>query len=303
MDEVTFKLLIVKKILSAPTADNVIDFNAVQMDTMEDLDIDQFHAEKERLSRRFHGKIKNRCVRYLFNDVHDFLSHNKHQNVSDDQMRRLKELMLFFLSQCNTPKGQGQGQDEISQPYNDQCIDLLLQLLETLLKSEKKAECEVWVKEHLQRLQSLRTTETANSLLHLAIAFHDGLPSELLVKLLVEECKLDVNVKNNSRQTPLHWLSDSFLHLFNGQPTPQIFNTAELVIHNGAHMDAVDRYGKIASEPFSARHPPWSFNFNLKCLAARAVLQYGVVYEGVAPTDVKNFIDTHKAGSDEEEME
>ena len=312
MDEVIFKWQFTKRIIFTPgAADDDMDFTALRagvQDTTEgiDLGIDshRFHDEVDKLASTYDGIPwpKYECVMSCFHDMRDSLTNNQDQckqNISDDQMRILKEMMSFLLVECNLREG------EFCQLYDVSCIILMIRLLHVLLLSEKREQCKVWVKEHVDGLQSLRTHQTANYFMHFAMdGFgEDKLPSEPLVRLLVEECKVDVNIENDAGQTPLHWLS----HIFCNQQE-SIMRIAELLINNGAHMDVVDHEGKEASGYLSARHPQWAFNFSLKCLAARAVLRHGVRYDEYEgrnmPSEMKKFITAHKAhknGSKEEE--
>ena len=163
-----------------------------------------------------------------------------------------------------------------------------------LLQSSKKAECEAWVKEHLSEMKSFRTKE-GSSILHRAIEIEVGcFTREPLMRLLVEHGKIDMNVETNKKSTPLHLLSKHASWL--DQPTEDMIKVAELLIDNGAHMDSVDITGKEASHAFSKYFPQWSFNFNLKCLAARAVLKHGVKYEHIKNKTLLTFIESHKPG-------
>ena len=137
----------------------------------------------------------------------------------------------------------------------------------------------------------------ANSILHLILRMKVGRFSrEPIMRLLIEGCKMDVNVENICRETPLHWLSSDVSLLPRRQPTEEMMNIAELLIDNGAHMDSVDICGKEASSTLSQKFPKWSFNVNLKCLAARAILKHGVKYKKVVADTEVDFIESHKPG-------
>ena len=170
-----------------------------------------------------------------------------------------------------------------------------LQLIVILLASNKKSDCEVWIKENMSELLSL-STHTGDSMLHLIPTIEVG-PFDFkpMLRMLVTEGKMDVNVVNKFRQTPLHLLSRRlhFLLSFHLR-TEKILGVAELLIDNGAHMDAVDNIGMEASYYLSQRFPKWAFNFSLKCLAARAILKHGVRYEKM-PDMLEAFIQSHKA--------
>ena len=234
---------------------------------------------------------KNDVLNALFTAYHD--ENSVYQNITDDQMSSLTEIMSFFLQQHN------RSEDEILHFRGSACIRLILQLIVVLLTSNKRHECEAWVREHSAELMSLRT-QNANSILHLVLDIDVGIFHRApIVSLLVDEFKMDVNVQNVDRETPLHWLSKRVRFFSQNQmPSLDIRRVAGLLIDSGAHMDAVDVSGKEASHPFSRKFPQWSFNFKLSCLAAKAIIKHGVRYERLKlPASVVTFIQSHKPGT------
>ena len=190
-------------------------------------------------------------------------------------------------------KDEDEDSDRMQQIRTEYIIDALLRLTEVLLEGNKKAECEAWVKEQMSKLKSLIVPRTEDSILHRAMPiddrFNGGWRAEPIVRLLVENGKMDVNVENRKKQTPFHILSQRTSHI----PTDDQVNVAELLIDNGAHMDSLDNNGIEASGEFSFHFPKWSFNFNLKCLAATAIIDHGVQYENIAPKTQFAFIESH----------
>ena len=161
-------------------------------------------------------------------------------------------------------------------------------------KDNTKKKCEAWMRDNMENLIALRSKRGV-SILHAAIdAYVFGYPRLPIVRLLVEVGKMDVNVRDISDQTPLHLLSDKVLHRRKSQPTEEETSMAEILINHGAHMDSKDVHGREASNVFSQKFPQWSFNFSLKCLAARAMVKYGVKYEKL-PGQLTAFIEEHKA--------
>ena len=211
--------------------------------------------------------------------------------VTEEQISTLLDMMSFFLlfdKPCVDEDGK---KDELRQIIRTQDImNLLVQLIDVLLAGNWKPECEAWVKANVSKLKSLRTDST---MLHIAmprLRYSCPWPKEPIVRLLVEHGKMDVNAENRHNQTPLHLLSLKA----QDAPTEDMVKVAEVLIDNGAHMDALDNSGKEASHAFSRRFPKWSFKFNLKCLAARALVQHGVQYESIAPKTQLSFIQSHK---------
>ena len=203
--------------------------------------------------------------------------------------------MMTFILYFDNPCVFDDDEDNMMKQIRMGCImDTLVRLTEVLLEGNKKAQCAAWVKEHMSKLKSLRMPNTEDSILHRAMPFHNAgstLRIEPIVRLLVEQGKMDVNVENSDKETPFHILS---LTASDTPPTEDMVNVAELLIDNGAHMDSLDKSGNEASHAFSRLFPKWSFNFNLKCLAARAIIKHGVQYENIAPKTQLAFIKSHK---------
>ena len=214
--------------------------------------------------------------------------------ITDLQMKQMMDNMVDMLTfLLFSPNQSTIRYSEISRPS---CLSMLWWLIEFLLESNKKLHCEIWIKEHSSDLQTLRS-RGGYSFLHNAVQTHR---SEI-VRLFVEECRMDVNVENNNRQTPLHLLCRylSCLLIAQVKPTQDMERTAELLIENGAHIDAVDAYGTDASRVLSRTFSRWYFNVTLKCLAAKAILQHGIRYEKCVPSlpaEIITIIETHKPG-------
>ena len=294
----------------APTKNNEIDLFSPYMETeLYDMDIELFHMARDSYVAHHKGRGKYTIVNgYAGNVSYCLFPRNREeadifQRITDRQITVITELMTFYLDECDTSDNQ-RCEDNVSVLCRSTCIGLLLELIVVLLTSNKKHECKTWMREHLSELKSLRDYSGA-SILHLALIIPiDDYSRVPIVRELVEECKMDVNVENNNRQTPLRLLSLKVLYHKFGQkhsiPLEDMRSIAELFINNGAHMDAVDVYGKEASYLLDHLFPEWSFNFSLKCLAARAILKHGVKYETnerVVPEALVKFIKSHKPGS------
>ena len=116
---------------------------------------------------------------------------------------------------------------------------MLMYVSVVLLSSNKKHEWEAWIREHLSKLKSLGTA-TDETILHLAVmSYYVSFPRAPFVKLLVEDGKMDVNVENQLKQTPLHWIVCSEAEVLSDKkttPVEDFTRIAELLIYNGAHM-------------------------------------------------------------------
>ena len=240
---------------------------------------------------QFHGQEKEKLLDWcLTNSMGILLLNDELQNITDDQIKAMKDIMTLFLLQS----------DGMSSKVRFICIEMLLYVSLVLLSSNKKHDWEAWIREHLSELKSFRTA-TDETFLHLAaISYYVSFPRAPFVKLLVEDGKMDVNVENQFRQTPLHWIAFSEAEfLFDKKTTPveDYTRIAELLIYNGAHMDSVDVNGHEASFILFPRiFPQFSFNVNLQCLAAKAILKHEISYQKSMPTKMISLIESHKPG-------
>ena len=274
------------------TTDRVDLYSQGIEDELYDMDREEFRRNRfALLVLGFHGgqteDLLGLCV---INFMAELIFNDKHQNITDDQIEAMKRMMSHLLSLSNAN----------SSTLRLICVDMLMYVSIVLLSSNKKHDCEAWIREHMSELTSLRTI-AGESILHLAVlGILVVFPKAPLVKLLVEDGNMDVNVQNQSRQTPLHWLYCSNLRvLFDNKTTPveDRRRVAELLIYNGAHMDAVDVRGTKASHLLSPREfPQFSFNVNLQCLAATAIVKHGIRYQGILPACMTPLVQSHKSG-------
>ena len=294
-----------REILLAPTigASNAVDFESMDTDLFG-MNRFEFQATRNTMEGWSKARVvwfKRRYIKLLF-----YMDQQIYRNITDEQISILLELMTCYLLQCKSFK------ENVSISHD--LLDLMVSLNVFLLASNKKQQCEVWIREHFSELVSVRSGK-GDSILHECmeqiqwILMKDlNLPMEPFVRLLVEEGKMDVNVVNTQRsETPLHLLSviTSYMDLnesilYPKMPTEDMMKIAEILINNGAHMDAVDASGREASWYFSQRFPRWSFNVSLKCLAAKALLKHGVRYEIRAHATVIPFIESHKPKESED---
>ena len=303
MDNAIFEMRFLRKILLAPTTctgtDNGVDWESMDTD-LHGMNRYMFQAKRDSLV----GFSKAIVVCFCRVNVKRALFPTDQQiyrNITDEQISILLELTTCYLLQCKSFKD--------DQSVSQSLLQLLVSLNVFLLASNKKEQCEVWIREHFSELVSVRSAR-GDSILHECMNEIEwmlinklNLSMEPLVRLLVKEGKMDVNVVNTERrETPLHMLSTRLCHmerkrkLYPKMPTEDIMKIAEILRNNGAHMDAVDASGREASHFFSQRIPLWSFNVNLKCLAAKTLLKHGVTFEDVTrvPKTLIPFIKSHK---------
>ena len=295
MDKAIFEMQFLRKVLLAPITDCTHDFirvNSGYMDTdLCGMDSDMYHERIREVRYRewTQATIITKCNDWTNGYLREIAKREDIGNITSIQMNTVRDMMSFFLSHARFC------QDQRTGVGRDSCYNLLWHLNTFLLRSNKLVDCEAWIKEHLPELKALRST-MGDSLLHMAAKRvrlgHDGIP---FVRILIVEGEMDVNVVNLHRDTALHLLS-SKLHYklpHPGSKTADMVEVCELLINHGAHMDAKNNKGHEASGALSPYFPKWSFNFGLKCLAARAVLEHGISYEKV-PAQLVSFIDSHK---------
>ena len=300
MDNVIFELRFLRKMILCPTINNeVVDLYSAHMDTdLYGMDINAVRSKRDDLTEFGMERTKADLIRTCIGDVEDSLfpqgqRENAYQNITGEQMTILLEMLTFLLVQFKSCEG------VIRHSCQTLYIWSLIQLMAVLLASNKQPQCEVWIREHLSELTSLRIEGAAasHSILHQALMTNTGgFPVAPFARLLIEVGKMDVNVENTRKETPFHKLCAKahFLLPLRSGPTEDEMRIVELLIDNGAHMDSMDDDGLEASWFFSQRFPQFSFNVNLKCLAARAILQHGIRYEKRVPADLVTFIGLHK---------
>lgn len=152
------------------------------------------------------------------------------------------------------------------------------------------------------------TTKNGYTMLHLCVdsdtpvdSFHTEdvcqFPCSLTANFLIR-LGADVNARDNCRNTPLH--------IIVGYNKPisdfmTLFVIIARLIEFGAHTDAVNCKGEtpkdVASTGVAEILLQHLSTLSLKCLAARAVKNYGLQYSGVVPKDLESFIEMHGNGT------
>ena len=289
-DCVIFQLKFLRRILSAPTTDNVIDLSYMSNDQNE-FDPEVFQQQMEHVTS-FGDLKRDTVITWCHDQVKDKIKESPadaFRVISQEQVRVLFDMMRFLLVQYGSS-------DDISPPSRSKYVDMVMLLCVVLLQSNRRAECTWWIREYMSALTSIRMNHTGESILHRALNVDVGtFPREPIMRLLVEEGKMDVNLQDNNKQTPLHLVSFSveFRVFSRKSPTDEMKQLAELLINAGAHMDLKDSYGNEASNHLHAIRPQYRFNVNLQCLAAKAILKSGVRYQEILPPDMIPLVDDH----------
>ncbi|KAG5876990.1 hypothetical protein JTB14_008132 [Gonioctena quinquepunctata] len=152
------------------------------------------------------------------------------------------------------------------------------------------------------------TLRDGQSLLHLACNsetpvddFHTNdickFPCAETTSLLIE-CGANVNAMDEDRNTPLHVI-------VNYHKAVSDFKTLYLIIsdltENGAHLDCVNKRGETPLECSATGSVAeiilkTRMELSLKCIAANAVRQHRLTYQGQVPLALESFIELHGPG-------
>ncbi|KAL1138298.1 hypothetical protein AAG570_009986 [Ranatra chinensis] len=181
------------------------------------------------------------------------------------------------------------------------CLTHLIYLLvETARGEEEKALVHSSVRALV--LENPLSASTGDTLLHLCVSrlntikssyFADEnqfvqliFPSLSVIKLLLE-CGASVNVRNESRSTPLHVAANPY-NFYN----PLVL----LLLEHGAHLDQPNR-ARDCPSVLIATNPMNTICLvkytSLRCLAATAVCKYNIPYEGQVPSTLETFVGYH----------
>ena len=297
MNDIIFEFRFLRKILLTP-AGNGIDMYSPDMETdLGGMDVDMFRAKINSIPL-YRGCSKAKLVGWCIGKNREVLFREDldvqaYQNISEELKTLMMETMSLLLSQQNSLS------DPLLKAFKQNYIEFILQLIVLLLTSNQNSECKAWIRERSSELKSFRAA--GESILHLAMNIRISCFSRVpILSVLIDVVKMDVNVENDRRETPLHLLSHkvSNLLIWGKQPTQDMLDIADLLVDRGAHMDAKHRLGLEASYSLSQTYPKYAFNVNLQCLAAKVILKHGISYEKeTVPADVQKFIKSHKAGT------
>ncbi|XP_059611223.1 protein fem-1 homolog C isoform X2 [Phlebotomus argentipes] len=182
------------------------------------------------------------------------------------------------------------------------CITHLIYLLVTTAKTEvEKQMVRVAVTELVR--SNIRSACTNDTLLHLSVSrlnviksgyFSDDnnltviFPSLEVVELLLA-CGADVNVRNESKSTPLHIASMPYN--FNGR-------LVHTLLENGAHLDQPNKADDRPINMISSNQGNEIFLINyisLKCLASTVITKYRIPYRNQIPKTLEMFVRQHEA--------
>ena len=178
-------------------------------------------------------------------------------------------------------------------------LDFLLKKVQFLAKVELcEDDKNANVSAFLRKLFRLNPRDYhGNTLLHMAVNGQDTYETEFpcleTMKLLLN-AGFSVNAINDNGETPLHEaakfkLSDHNFHL--------LTDVLEVLLDGGAHHDFVNNDGKTVMEMAQTDEARGILSekrtLELKCIAAKAVKQYGLSYLGLVPSTLEKFINMH----------
>ncbi|ELU05935.1 hypothetical protein CAPTEDRAFT_1709 [Capitella teleta] len=256
-------------------------------------------------------------------DVWKYAFHVAQGNL---RLHVLQELVLLFLHMDKAHSVHGTSRETVSHEDVSSIFSTICDEVEaasiTRTTSKENVRTMVLLLLHVLRLLSRIATEPADvlalrcrvhnlnkirlvkgrTLLHLALDFQSSsigdifyykFPNLQVVKLLLS-CGANVNaVDIGGKNTPLH-LCSKLTHLAEKYKVAEV---AEVLVAHGAHVDACNELGQLASACFS-RLPmklsvPPANRVSLKCLAARAVKRNRIPYEREVPATLNSFIELH----------
>ena len=115
-----------------------------------------------------------------------------------------------------------------------------------------------------------------------------------MVELLLE-CGANVNAVDIDHNTALHLCSVAFQNIEMKQHHDLITRIAVTLLANGAHTDMVNDSGDSAIESLTSSLMEMNiYDFvSLKCLAASAIMEYGIPYIGHIPASLESFVQMH----------
>lgn len=181
------------------------------------------------------------------------------------------------------------------------CVYLLVIMLKMTKEEEEIEELHRIVYKFLQQKPCLKNGYTP---LHMCCDsativddFHVNdvvsFPNALLCKTLVA-CGANVNILDKRKNTPLHVIVKYANPISDFETLHQIMMC---LIKNGAHLDICNLDGKTAVEAATTGVAEviirTQSNISLKCLASRAVKRHKVIYKGVIPVFLEEYVELH----------
>ena len=170
INNVIFELRFLRNVLLAPsTKNNKIDYDCEDVYLLG-MDIYLFRNTIGRIETTnkedFVRCCNTRMKFLLFNSGSLDRIPDDLYNITDSQMSAILDMLTFFLAACN-PR-----EEEAKLYISTEYLLLFLILLVPLLNSNKRADCQTWMRHHLKTLIALRTVEGDNSLLHVATTMY-----------------------------------------------------------------------------------------------------------------------------------
>ena len=176
-------------------------------------------------------------------------------------------------------------------------LDVSIQVVQIITKFKYFEEAKMsHVSGLLRKLCNLNVRDqSGNTLLHKAMDYRldGGFPCIDTVKLLLN-AGINVNAINNMGDTPLH---EAVKYIPSSKNIHHLTNIVEALLDGGAHHDFVNNEGKTAMDLALTdevrRILSEKEKLELKCISARAVKKYGLLYLGVVPKILEKYISMH----------
>ena len=215
----------------------------------------------------------------------------------DFVLELLEEIVLEYEKQKRTRRYESLKYKFTSNSERGQMLDVSIQVVQIITKFKYFKEAKMsHVSGLLQKLCNLNVRdESGNTLLHKAMDYRldGGFPCINTVKLLLN-AGINVNATNNKGDTPLH---EAVKYRPSSNDIHHLTDILEALLDGGAHHDFVNNEGKTAMDlaltDEARRILSEKEKLELKCISARAVKKYGLLYLGVVPKILEKYISMH----------
>ena len=279
-----------------------------------------YQFQNARLEQMSHPFLRIRFIRplvYMCRLFCEVLNECPQPNNSDNSRLDIED--VFEVLQMATSKVDEvtgiiysvEFQEDENWPLNHMKMILhLMKLITELLKDENQKL--IFYRVIYRMVRSQPKTHKGQTLLHLSVkqstseidkVFFSVFPNIAVVELLLE-CGAKVNAVDDKNNTALHLCSKALQNIEMKQHHHLVKRIVVLLLNNEAHLDMVNLSGDIAARSLTASVMEMNIQdfVKLKCLAANAVVKYGIQYVGHIPASLKSFVQMHEIGASNEDL-
>ena len=250
-------------------------------------------------------KIAKHCDQPISSEIRSIIIaldlRNVYLNQKDFVLELLEEIVLEYETQKKTRKYESEFKC-LDIDFDLRCmLDVSMQVVQIITKFKFFEAAKMsHVSGLLRKLCNLNVRDDhGNTLLHRAVEHRSGgsgggFPCINTVKLLLN-AGINVNAINDEGDTPLHQAVK--YPPMRPNNIDHMTNILEALLDGGAHHDFVNNEGKTAMDlaptDEARRILSEKEKLELKCISARAVKKYGLLYLGVVPKILEKYISMH----------